>query len=327
MDRPPASNYEDRPASRQGWLHIAVGVVCNNRCLFCMEEDREQRAITNAAMTPERVRWLLEKERGAPEVCFVAGEPTTRRELPTFVAWARELGYPRISLMTNGRRLSYPPYATALLRAGLNRAYVSLHGHQAALHEGLTCAPGSFEQTMGGIRTIGSLRPPGFTLNTSTVVNNRNLPHLGEIYRFLRGLGVDQVVFNVMKTEGGGETHFEALFPRYREIAAAFARLCREAAEPRPSAFLVDIPPCTTTAVPVFNRGYVEHPNRFENRTGTGGPPGVDVAGSPGLTRIQHIEGREKRPACAACRLDRLCPGVWSGYLSRYGWEEFEPVP
>ncbi len=327
MAKPPRdATYDERLASRQGWLHIAIGVVCNNRCLFCMEEDREKRAITNAAMTPERVRWLLETERGAPEVCFVAGEPTTRQELPTFVAWARELGYPRIGVMTNGRRLSYAPYATALLRAGLNRAYVSLHAHTAELHEGLTRAPGSFAQTVAGIRTMASLRPPGFTLNTSTVVNKRNLPHLGEIYRFLRGLGVDQVVFNVMKTEGGGETHFEPLFPRYREIAAAFARVCREAGQPRPPTFLVDIPPCTTTAVPDFNRGFVEHPNRFETRLDHAGSPGEDVADSPGLARIRHVEGREKRGACASCRHDPVCPGVWSGYLARNGWEEFEPV-
>lgn len=326
-DAPADRSYEERLAGSQGWLHIAIGAVCNNRCLFCMEEDRELRAATNGAMTPERVRWLLERQRGAPEVCFTSGEPTTRKELPTFVAWARELGYPRVSLMTNGRRLAYPPYAAALLRAGLNRAYVSLHGHTAALHEGLTRAPGSFAQTEAGLRNLAALRPPGFALHTSTVVNARNLPHLGEIYRFLRARGVDQVIFNVMKTEGGACTHFDALFPSYRDVAAAFARVCREAGEARPMAFLVDIPPCTTMAVPDFNRGFVEHPRRFEPGGERPLSPGEAVEGSPGLRRITHVEPRRKRPDCATCRYDRLCPGVWDDYLARRGWAEFEPVP
>ena len=39
-------------------------------------------------------------------------------------------------------------------------------------------------------------------LHTSTVVTDRNLPFLLDIYRFLRGHGVDQVVFNVMQANG-----------------------------------------------------------------------------------------------------------------------------
>src|SRR5579859_5520662 len=92
-------------------VHVSIGAVCNNNCIFCMEEDREGRRINNGAMTPERVRLILEEHRGAEEVCFTSGEPTTRTELPQFAGWAKELGFRRISVMTNGRRLSHLPYA------------------------------------------------------------------------------------------------------------------------------------------------------------------------------------------------------------------------
>ncbi|HEX9051073.1 MAG TPA: radical SAM protein [Anaeromyxobacter sp.] len=312
-------SYGERLAHRDERLHVGIGAACNNHCLFCMERNRTARAAVNGAMTPERVRWVLERARGAEEVCFTSGEPTTRRELPTFVAWARELGYPRVSLMTNGRRLAYAPYAAALLRAGLNRIYVSIHGHEARLHEGLTRAPGSFAQTVAGLRVVASLKRPGDQLHTSTVVNARNLPHLAEIYRFLRGLGVDQAVFNAMRPpEEGVPATFRSLWPRYRDVAAAFARLCREAGEPRPPAFLVDVPPCVTGDVPDFNRGFVERHRRYE----PGGAPASDL----GVRLVPPGESREKRPACGACRWEPLCDGVWRDYVSRHGWEEFEPV-
>lgn len=319
--------YAERLAAREARVHVPIGAACNNHCLFCMEENREERAAVNGAMTPERVRWVLEQERGAEEVCFTSGEPTTRRELPTFVAWARELGYPRVSLMTNGRRLSYAPYAAALLRAGLNRVYVSIHGHTARLHEGLTRAPGSFDQTVAGLRVVASLRRTGDQLHTSTVVNARNLPHLAEVFSFLRALGVDQVVFNAMRAEGGAHTHFEALFPRYRDVATVFARLCRESGEDRPPAFLVDVPPCATMDVPDFNRGFVERHRRYEPG-GAGAAPAEPDAGTggPGLRLMPQGEGREKRPACAGCRYDPYCEGVWTNYLARFGWEGLEPV-
>ena len=99
-------------------VHVSIGAVCNNNCVFCMEEDRDGRYVNNSAMTAERVRWILEENRGAEEVCFTSGEPTTRPELPDFVAQARTLGYGRISMMTNGRRLSHLPYAAPWPRRG-----------------------------------------------------------------------------------------------------------------------------------------------------------------------------------------------------------------
>src|SRR5690349_18706096 len=116
-------------------VHISIGAVCNNNCVFCMEEDRDGRYVNNSAMTVERVRWILEENRGAEEVCFTSGEPTTRPELPDLVARARSLGYRRISVMTNGRRLSHLPYAALLARSGMNRVYSSIHGHTTTLHQ------------------------------------------------------------------------------------------------------------------------------------------------------------------------------------------------
>ena len=316
-------------------VHIPIGAVCNNNCIFCMEEDREGRYQNNSAMTPERVRWVLEEHRGALEVCFTSGEPTTREDLPTFLSWAKELGYRRISMMTNGRRLGHLPYAVALAKRGLNRVYVSIHGHEKRLHEGLTRTPESFEQTVEGIRAAARLAPHGVELHTSTVLTGGNLPHLEDIYRFLRGLGVHQVVFNVMQANGRANTYFDQLFPRYTEIARAFSRFLLDVGEARPPAFLVDIPLCTTEGVPDFNRGYVEQYRHF------------DLDSQAALAQEQHAERRgkgagkdlllvlrsdldaaerEKREECRSCRYFSRCEGVWKNYLARYGWDELIPV-
>src|SRR4051812_30843589 len=241
-----------RIARRDERLHISIGAVCNNNCVFCMEEDREGRYVNNSAMTAERVQWILESHRGAEEVCFTSGEPTTRPELPSFVAEAKRLGYRRISVMTNGRRLSHMPYAAALAKAGMNRFYISIHGHTKKLHEGLTRTPDSFEQTVAGLDTITKLKRFGVELHTSTVITDRNLPFMLDIYRFLREHGVDQVVFNVMQANGRADTFFEQIFPTYRAIAEQFRAFLAEVGEPRPMAFLVDIPLCATEGIPDF---------------------------------------------------------------------------
>ncbi len=305
-----------------------------------MEEDREARYHVNSQTTDEVVRWILKENEGCEEICFTSGEPTLNKRLPLWVSWAREAGVPRISVMTNGRSLGYERYARMLVKAGMNRFYVSIHGHERRLHEGLTRTPESFEQTVAGLDQITKLKRFGVELHTSTVVTKRNLPHLLEIYRFLRSHGVDQVVFNVMQANGRANTHFDKIFPPYTEIAAQAKRFLDEAAEDERQvmAFLVDIPLCTTEALPDFNRGFVEAYKHYE-------PPGGghDVVLSAELDEENQGQGpdgdlvqirradlddevRKKRAECRSCRYDAVCEGVWANYLKRYGWDEMVPV-
>jgi len=328
-------NIVERIAKTDERVHISIGAVCNNNCIFCMEEDREGRYVNNSAMTGERVRWVLESNKGAQEVCFTSGEPTTRDDLPEFITWAKQLGYPRISIMTNGRRMGHLPYAVALAKRGLNRVYISIHGHEKRLHEGQTRTPDSFEQTVAGLDAVARLKPHGVELHTSTVVTTRNLPHFGDIYRFLRSHGVAQVVFNVMQANGRAHTHFEQLFPHYKEIAERFRSFLSSCDEPRPMAFLVDIPLCTTEGVEDFNRGFVERSRHFDLesqvsmplaerqvRRGEGSGKGLLLVTRGDLDDHQ----RSKRPECAGCRYDSVCEGVWKNYLARHGWDEMQPV-
>jgi molybdenum cofactor biosynthesis enzyme MoaA len=332
-----APSITERIRDQAERLHVSIGAVCNNNCIFCMEEDRDGRYVNNSAMTPERVRWMLEKHRGAEEVCFTSGEPTTRPELPDFVRLAKALGYRRISMMTNGRRCGHLPYAVALAKAGMNRFYISIHGHTKKLHEGLTRTPESFGQTVAGLDAVTQLKRFGVELHTSTVLTHRNYPHMLEIYRFLRSHGVDQVVFNVMQANGRADTYFDQIFPRYSAIAAEFKKFTSEVGEAKPMAFLVDIPLCTTEGIADFNRGYVEKYAHYEiaeratlaidpadrhRREGSREGRGLVVLSREDL---DHAE-RSKRTECAACAYDAQCEGVWKNYTKRYGWDEMAPV-
>jgi MoaA/NifB/PqqE/SkfB family radical SAM enzyme len=325
---------EQRIEGKRERVHVLTGAVCNNNCIFCMEEDRDGRYVTNSATTDEVVQKILDQSRGAEEICFTSGEPTTNNRLPQWVKWAKQAGVPRISVMTNGRALAYEKYSKILVACGMNRFYVSIHGHEQKLHESLTRTPQSFEQTVAGIEMVNRLKPYGVELHTSTVVTKRNLPFIGDIYRFLRARGVDQVVFNVMQANGRAHTHFDAIFPPYAEIARVAKVFLDEQAqhESRVMAFFVDLPLCASTALPDFNRGYVESYVHYE-------PAGSDrllddaqreARTTDGLVAIKRSDldaaARQKRPECRTCRYDAVCEGVWGNYLARYGWDELQPV-
>jgi cyclic pyranopterin phosphate synthase len=333
------ARIEERIATRKNRVHILTGATCNNNCIFCMEEDRDARYVTNSGTTDETVKWILEQNRGCEEVCFTSGEPTVNPRLPQWTNWAKLSGVHHISVMTNGRALGYEKYARKLVAAGMNRFYVSIHGHEKRLHEGLTRTPDSFVQTVAGLDMVTSLKRYGVELHTSTVITKRNLPHLGEIYRFLRGHGVDQVVFNVMQANGRANTYFDQIFPPYTEIATVAKQFIDEqsAREPQVMAFLVDIPLCTTTALPDFNRGYVEaythyEPSESAHLVAEAERTARECAGPAGqeLVQIRRADlddaQRHKRAECSTCTYESVCEGVWGNYLKRYGWDEFQPV-
>ncbi len=323
-----------KPAPPEERIHVNVGPVCNNNCLFCMEHDRHDRARVNGALTPQRVREILQRGRGAAEVCFTSGEPTLVPSLTRYVGWARRLGYGRVSVMTNGRRLAYADYCATLVQAGLTHLYLSIHGHEARLHDGLVRTPGAFAQTVAGLDNAARL---GVALHTSTVVNRRNLPFLAEIYRYLRDRGVRQVVFNAMQATGRAETHFERLFPSYAEIVGVYGSFLEGLDEERPQVFLVDVPPCATEDLPMHNRGVLEQYVHYEVGADTTSPGGdepsphrVAVGRSRDMVQISRADHdtwqRSKRPACAVCLHDAVCPGVWNRYIDGHGWDGLDPV-
>lgn len=312
-----AACHNHRRHRVQDRFHILAGETCNNRCLFCMEGPAERRH----AVTADRVRDLLRAGVAAGEVMFTCGEPTLNEALPDYLRWARALGYRRIGLTTNGRRLGYEPYARALLDAGLDHVVVSIHGPDARCHDAQTRSPGSFAQTLAGLEVLSRLRRERrFTVHTSTVVGRRNVDRLADVYWLLHAFAVDQCVFNVLQPLGFPARLVPALAARYGEVVAAFARLVREVgAGRRPAPYLVDVPPCTAERLPPQARGWVERAVFTEYGGGAAEERQTLVA--------KERANRVKRDACAACRHGPGCLGVWSAYVDAFGWDEFVPVP
>lgn len=307
---------------------MPLGAICNNNCVFCMEDDREGRRRVNSAMRGERVTQVLRENLGADEVCFTSGEPTLHPELPLFIRQARDFGYQQVSVISNGRRLAYPGYASQLVRAGLTCIYVSIHGHTAALHDGLTRTPGSFVQTAAGIDAMAAFRRRGVKLCTSTVLTTRNTPVLTEIYDWLLDRGVDQAIFNALQVTGRAERLVGQIVPRYAEVRSSFERLLVESPDRGDRAFLVDVPLCVTEGLPDHCRGWVERRTHFE--VDSSAPDAAPDRADSTLRRVENRDldnaNRQHGPGCARCVYRAVCPGVYKVYADHFGWSELVPV-
>ncbi len=299
-------------------FHILVGTSCNNNCIFCAESRAD--LLPYKQSDPEFVRRELETHVGTTEVMFAYAEPTLDPSLHTYIRWARDIGYLRIGLTTNGRRLGYEAYTRQLLENGLNHLVVSIHGPDARTHDAQTRCPGSFDQTMEGLRTATRLRQQyPVELHSSTVISLRNFARIAEIYAILRPFALEQHVFNVIQPLGRAAQRTRQLMARYTDVASEFGRFLDFVRPPRPRLYLVDIPFCTTERLPPEVRGDVE-PAFFSSVA-----PDCHVE----ERRVRmHKHGRhaEKHQDCMRCDYERACFGVWLEYTCVYGWDEFVPV-
>ncbi len=162
---------------------IEVGFRCNNACVFCAP-GRLREELPDVPHA--RIEAQLAEIHSGDRVAFVGGEPTIFDELPSWATTARERGAWSVLVQTNGRRLAVAGYAHRLVASGVDGLDVSLHGATEAMHDYHTQFPGSFRETVSGLRRA---RAAGLSFGITTVVTRSNYRHLHEIVHVAHTLG------------------------------------------------------------------------------------------------------------------------------------------
>jgi len=180
-------------------MDLALTYRCQNNCLHCYAKGPHE----TRELTTEQWRLVLRKlyEAQIPAVSFTGGEPTLREDLADLVAATQSIGLVS-GLITNGRRLSDKGYAERLYRAGLDFVQITLESNRPEVHERMTRAPGSWKETVEGIRSCLGL---GLYVTTNTTLSPYNVDHALELVHFLKELDVVNFAMNALIYSGRGE--------------------------------------------------------------------------------------------------------------------------
>lgn len=130
-------------------LTIRIQFQCNQRCHFCFvsthlphpPEEQVREAIQAAAQQDAKI-------------ILSGGEPTLNPKLPGYLRLAHSLSPLPIQLQTNAVRLADRQLCRELQQAGMEEAFVSLHGSCAEISDAITLAPGTFDKTILGINHL-----------------------------------------------------------------------------------------------------------------------------------------------------------------------------
>ncbi len=292
-------------------VDIKTGFTCNNNCRFCVQADNKCKG--NRPLD-EIKRDLEDSSKRCQDVVLTGGEVTIRKDFFEIVEYAKNLGYKVIQIQTNGRMFSSLDFCKKTIKAGATEFSPALHGYCKEQHEFLTRAPGSFNQTVKGIKNLKSL---GAYVLTNTVVVKPNYRNLPEIAKLLVKLNVDQFQFAFVHPMGNARKNFDDIIPRISLAAPYIKKALQIGIGAGRSVMAEAMPYC-------LMRGYESYVS--ENFI-----PETEIAYSNSVfiedyKKKRIAEGKMKFKQCKECKYNSICEGPWREYSERLGCSEFFAV-
>jgi len=292
-------------------VDIKTGFLCNNNCRFCVQAHKKR---FGNRSTIDIKRDLEEaKKNNCEGVVFTGGEPTIRSDIFELVICAKNLGFKIIQLQTNARMLSYNKFCKEIIKAGVNEFSPAIHGHTAELHDYLTRAKGSFNQT---VKAIKNLRELDQYIITNTVVVKPNYKHLPALARLLVKLRVDQFQFAFMHAVGNAYTYFNQMMPKVSLAAPYIKKGLQIGIDNGIKVMAEAMSFCTM-------QGYEKYCSEFYM-------PKTEIRDinsfDPSFEKTRKEYGKIKFPQCKECKFDNVCEGPWREYAEKMGSKEFQAV-
>ena len=169
-------------------LRISVTDRCNFRCVYCRSADPENYRDHDEILSwPELDRLAkIFLGLGIRKIRVTGGEPLVRDGVEDYVSRLQALGFPDLSMTTNGHLLA--ERCDRLLAAGLRRINISLDSLDPAKFERITRTK-SFSKVMDGIDAVQNSRIAPAKVN-AVLVRGLNDDEIEAFAQFSRDRGV-----------------------------------------------------------------------------------------------------------------------------------------
>ena len=294
---------------RKNLFELLTGYSCNANCRFCSLNPAKRGWDSNTAEL--RANIIQAKKEGCKYLGIGGGEPTIRRDLLELIRLGKQLKYEVVRIETNGIALSYFNYCKSLVDAGLDFVKLSVHGHNAKIHDYLTRVPGSFNKVLSAIDNLQKLN---VRIEVSTVINKVNYKYYPQFVDFLSKRGIGAVCFIYPLFTGRMAENWKSLGVSIQEVLPYLkkALVLFDALE-LDKRLIFNIPKCFVRG---YERGVVEEYNmRLVS-------PAEVVFDSDKQVKRNKI----KINLCSRCPDSEKCSGIWKEYYEIYGKGDFRAM-
>lgn len=299
-------------------LEFHISYKCNNRCIFCSEQEFLNQ-FKNYFINTGIVSKVLKKYqlKSYEHVTLTGGEPSMHPDIFRILETAKALNY-RIYIGTNGIKLSDYNFCQKVMPY-IDELSFSVHGHNAEIHNLHTQNKNSFEnikKTLENVKKIN--KKADYFVNI--VITKQNIDYLEDIIDFVAKYKlIGQIMFSNLAPEGSGLDNYSELGVKFDKLAnkiPSLIKLC-EKVDIKPRFFGVpicllpleeysnDFNWCPRTTVEIREK----NANKYLKET---------ISGDPNRERI-------KPEKCNQC-LVSYCGGIFEEYYKLYGDKEIKPL-
>lgn len=273
--------------------------MCTNPDLPWVSEDGRADEGYDYQVLIERTKRLKEKIKPDDAVILTGGEPTLHPRFLDIFWFVRE-NFPRqeVRILTNGRRFAYQDFAREIMKAKNLNIAVSLYGPNPAIHDKITQAKDSFNQTVKGLENILNLKKENQITEIRTVISRFSYQHLNEILNLIKSKfhSVDRVILIYLETEGQAGKNLDKVWVPYSKIRPSLEKVY-----PWFSSFnelrLYHFPLCV-----------------------------LDYKFWPFVWRTLPEKETEFIETCEQCRYRKYCLGIHRDYPNKIKSGEFKPI-
>lgn len=292
-------------------MEITVGYKCNCNCKFCSIAHMRKEAVLSTEQIKQKIRQA--KKQKIPNVGFGGGEPTIRKDIFEVVRYAKKLGFDVIRIQTNGVMLAYESFVEKILDAGATFFKISIHGHNARIHDYLTQLPGSFDMIIKGIK---NLKKREMSVEVNIVINKLNYKYLAQITDFFVKMKVYKFCFIYPVFEGNMIDNFKEMGVKLSKVAPYLTDALDMVNElDLDKGICMNVPPCILSSDPDMKYGYVY---KYDTLVSTpDSTSNIDQSNKDSLV---------KPSICEKCVFNNTCIGLLKSYAKHFGTDELDPV-
>jgi His-Xaa-Ser system radical SAM maturase HxsC len=273
---------------------------CNNNCLSCIYNMEIAEKLKVGQPMEESIKKVIDGIRPGNTLGLTGGEPTIRDIFFKILRYAKKKDPEmNVFIVSNGRMFSYMEFAEKMAGIGLSnlKIGIALYGHESRIHEAVTRIPGSFEQTLKGIKNLLEL---GIPVELRIIVSKLNYEKLEQIVSFVAKelKGVYRVVLINMKYTGNAYINRKALFVRYGEVVPFAQKAADVLMKNDIDVKLFHFPLCTVKKrYRVLAKGVTKQESE-----------------------LMFVRG------CGKCCMKDECPRIWKSYWVLAGGSEFRAI-